>query len=179
MSLQILKDNLPEYAKDIKLNLSSILSDVDQSGGLTQVQIYGIALASALATRNHHLIQSMYAETGDVLGEDNVRAVKTATVIMAMNNVYYRFAHLASDKEFVKLPARLRMNILASHGTDKVSFELYALAVSAINACGMCIDAHVLTLQKHGLSNEAIQTSIRIAAVVQAVAQALEIEEAL
>ena len=102
---------------------------------------------------------------------------KAAATIMAMNNVYYRFVHLVGDAEYGRLPANLRMQGLASHGIDKIDFELMSLAVSAINGCGMCMESHTKVLEKHGVSKVAIQSSIRIAAVVNATAQALVIGE--
>jgi alkyl hydroperoxide reductase subunit D len=93
---------------------------------------------------------------------------------MAMNNVYYRYLHLSSTPDLKNLPARLRMNGLASHGTDPLDFELWCLAVSAVNGCGMCIEAHEKTLYEKGASKELVQSAVRIAAVMQAVAVTLE-----
>jgi alkyl hydroperoxide reductase subunit D len=96
---------------------------------------------------------------------------------MGMNNVYYRFLHLVEDAEYGQMPARLRMNIIGNPGIDKVDFELFSLAVSAINGCGMCIVSHERQLRKHGLSREAIQSGVRIAATIHAVAGVLERSE--
>ncbi|MFU8798089.1 MAG: carboxymuconolactone decarboxylase family protein [Gammaproteobacteria bacterium] len=175
MSLDAIKDRLPEYAKDVKLNLSSLLSGSDASG-LSPAQVAGIALASALTTREGELITLVKAYASEHLDEKYFEAVKAAATIMAMNNVYYRFTHMVSDKEYSTLPARLRMNAIANHGIEKIDFELYSLAVSAINACGMCIDAHVNALQQHAVSKEAIQACIRIAAVINSAAQSFAIE---
>ena len=90
---------------------------------------------------------------------------------MAMNNVYYRFVHLASNPEYGKMPARLRMNIIASHGIAKAEFELMSLAVSAMNGCGMCIDSHERVLLEHGVKPEAIQSAVRVAAVMNSLAR--------
>jgi alkyl hydroperoxide reductase subunit D len=97
---------------------------------------------------------------------------------MGMNNVYYRFLHLVEDGEYQQLPARLRMNVLANPGIDKLDFELLSLAVSAVNACGLCITAHEQQLRSHGFTREAIQSAVRIAAVVHAVAGILEYRQA-
>ena len=97
---------------------------------------------------------------------------------MGMNNVYYRFAHLASEEDYAKLPARLRMNVIGNPGIEKVNFELYSLAVSAINGCGMCIDSHEKMLRKADLSKEGIQDAVRIASVINAVAVVLDNEQA-
>ncbi len=67
---------------------------------------------------------------------------------MAMNNVYYRFTHLAGNQEYRNMPAKLRMNVIGATGIDKIDFELFSLAVSAINGCGMCIDAHVAVAEE-------------------------------
>ena len=87
-----------------------------------------------------------------------------------MNNVYYRFVHLASNEEYGKLPAKLRMNFLGQHGTDKDDFELFSLAVSAINGCGMCIDSHERILFRRGMKPETVQHAACIGAVMKAIA---------
>lgn len=175
MSLEQLRDALPDYAKDIKLNLGNVLSETG-APGLTQKQIAGTALASAYATKNQQVIDALVAEFSGQFSSEELAGVKAATTIMGMNNIYYRFVHLVSDKEYGTMPANLRMNVMANPGVEKVDFELYSLAVSAINGCGMCIDSHVKQLEKHSVTKQAIQSSIRIAAVVHAAAQALVIE---
>ncbi len=174
MTVEILKQMLPDYAKDIRLNLSSVLSTTG-APGLTQEQILGVALASAYAAKSATVIEAIQGEAVLVLGDDVIQAIKAATVIMAMNNIYYRFVHLSSDRDIKQLPAKLRMNVISNPGVDAVDFELYSLAVSAINGCGMCIDAHSKTLQKHGVTNEGVQSVIRIAAVIHAASQAADL----
>jgi alkyl hydroperoxide reductase subunit D len=93
---------------------------------------------------------------------------------MAMNNVYYRFLHLVENEEYGKLPAKLRMNAIASHGIARADFELWSLAVSAINGCGMCIEAHEKAVRKDGITAEQVQAAVRIAAVVNAAAAVLD-----
>jgi alkyl hydroperoxide reductase subunit D len=106
-------------------------------------------------------------------------AAKAAASIMAMNNIYYRFVHLANDADYRAMPAKLRMNVIGRPGVEKVDFELWSLAVSAVNGCGMCIESHGRVLKEHGVSKEAIQQVVRIAAVVHAVAATLDGETAL
>jgi alkyl hydroperoxide reductase subunit D len=177
MSIQTIRDQMPEYAKDTKLNLGKLVGG-DEVDGLSLNQAYGIALASAYATKHADLIAAVKDQVADTLSDEEVNAAKAAATIMGMNNVYYRFVHLASDKEYGKMPAGLRMNVIGNPGIDKVDFELYSLAVSAINGCGMCIDAHVNEVTKAGISKQGVQSSIRIAAVLHAAAQALVIERA-
>jgi alkyl hydroperoxide reductase subunit D len=68
------------------------------------------------------------------------------------------------------MPAKLRMNVIGAPGIDKVDFELFSLAVSAMNGCGMCIDSHEQVLKKAGATAETIQNAVRIASVMKAVA---------
>jgi alkyl hydroperoxide reductase subunit D len=93
---------------------------------------------------------------------------------MGMNNIYYRFMHLVDNDEYQKLPAKLRMNVIGNPGVDKTEFELYCLAVSAINGCGACVSSHEKIVRKGGISAEGVQSSVRIASVVHGVAVALE-----
>lgn len=90
-----------------------------------------------------------------------------------MNNVYYRFVHLVGG-DYAKMPARLRMNIIARPGVEKADFELWSMAVSAINGCGMCMESHEQQLRAAGISTEQIQTAVRIAATVSGLAVVLE-----
>lgn len=174
MSMQALKDLLPEFAKDIRLNLSAVLTP-EGSPGLSAGQLALVALASACATRQAEVLAAVEADTADVLGPVGQQAAKAAAVIMAMNNVYYRFTHLVSDPDYRALPARLRMQVIGNPGVPKVDFELACLAVSAINGCGSCIESHAHQATAAGLTKEAVQSAVRIAAVLQAAAQALSL----
>ncbi len=166
MALEALKDALPGYAKDLKLNLSSLERDT----ALNAQQAWGTWLASALATGVPAVIEAVAAEARTKLEPAAYDAAKTAAALMAMNNIYYRFLHLASSPDYKTMPARLRMNAIANPGVEKADFELWSLAVSAINGCGMCIDSHEKVLRDHGVEAAAIQQAVRIAAVVHAVA---------
>jgi alkyl hydroperoxide reductase subunit D len=174
MSIEALKSALPEYAKDQKLNLSSLAMDPT----LSQQQLAGTFIASALAARNPVVIRAIVAEFGPKLSPEALTAAKAAASVMAMNNVYYRFTHLVGG-DYPTLPAKLRMNVMARPGVEKVDFELWSLAVSAINGCGMCMESHEKVVRHGGLSAEQVQTAVRIASVVHAVAATLEGEAAL
>ncbi len=172
MSIEALRNQLPDYAKDIKLNLATVLS-ADGAPDLTQKHIFTIALASAYATKHASVIHAISSTAEPHLAANDINGAKAAATMMAMNNIYYRFIHLVSDKSYATLPAKLRMNVIGNPGIDKIDFELSCLAVSSINGCGMCIDAHTHELSKAGVSKLAIQSAIRIAAVINAAATAL------
>jgi alkyl hydroperoxide reductase subunit D len=118
------------------------------------------------------------AEATPRLTPAEAEAARSAAAIMGMNNVYYRFLHLVEDDEYAKLPARLRMNVIGSPGVPKADFELISLAVSAVNGCGKCVTAHERVLRQHEVSREAVQSAVRIASVIHAVASVLDYESA-
>ena len=170
MTLNDLARTLPDYAKDLRLNLSSLLTEQ----GLTDQQKYGCIVACAHAASHRPLIAAAEEEAVAKLTEAGLTAAKAAASIMAMNNIYYRFVHLAANKDYATRPAKLRMNVIGSPGIDKADFELLCLAVSAVNGCGMCIDAHEKVLLAAKVPLDTIQTAVRIAAVIHAIARSLQ-----
>ncbi|NIX77878.1 carboxymuconolactone decarboxylase family protein [Microvirga terricola] len=174
MSLDALKDLIPDYAKDIRLNLGSLATEPS----LTTQQRAGAFVAAALASRNAEVIRAVVAEFGSQLSAEALSAAKAAASIMGMNNIYYRFVHMAGG-DYANMPARLRMNVIARPGIDKADFELWSLVVSAINGCEMCVKSHEQVVRSAGLTQEQVQASVRIAATIHAVAATLDGEAAL
>ncbi len=172
MNLEQVKALMPEYARDIKLNLSTVLGGTG-TPGLSEAQALGTALACAVASRSNALVEAVEGVAGDKLDAARRNAARAAAAVMAMNNVYYRFTHFVGDEEYRKLPARLRMNVIGNPGIDKAEFELYSLAVSAINGCEFCIQAHEKVVRDAGISREGVQSAARIAAVIAAAAGVL------
>jgi alkyl hydroperoxide reductase subunit D len=159
------KELVPEYAKDIKLNLDAVINrsafDYDYSSSL--------ALAAALATGNQDIVAMISAGVTD---EVEKNAAFTAAAIMAQNNVWYPYTEMADDPNLTGLPAQLRMNAIASHGgTTKDKFEAYALVSSIIGKCHFCVKAHYDTLKKEGYTTEQLRDIGRIAATINAVAK--------
>jgi lipoyl-dependent peroxiredoxin subunit D len=157
---------IPEYAKDLKLNLGNVLRQPE----LTERQAWGTAVSCAVASRNAKLLEVLTAEAGKHLDEQGIFAAKAAAAIMGMNNIFYRFRHLSSNPKYGEMPARLRMQVIRTHGSDPVDFELWCLAVSAINGCGVCVDSHEHVLREKGVNEETVLAAVRIAAVVHALA---------
>ncbi|MGE0722968.1 MAG: carboxymuconolactone decarboxylase family protein [Alphaproteobacteria bacterium] len=170
MTIETIKDALPAWARDLKLNLSTVLA----ANELTPAQRWGAALAAAVAARNPELTAAIEADSAPHLDAAGREAARAAAAIMAMNNVYYRFTHLVEDADYGKMPARLRMSVIGSPGVPHLDFELWSLGVSAVNGCGMCMAAHARAVTEKGGSKEAVQATVRIAAVVNAVAVALD-----
>ena len=172
-TLESIRESLPGYARDLQLNLGTVLTPAG-APGLSERQIWAVGLAAASASGNAAFTARLQALAAQHLDAAHVSAAHAAAAIMAMNNVYYRFLHLVQDEEYARLPARLRMSVIGNPGIAKADFELLALAVSAINGCGSCVAAHERQLRQHGLEREAVQSAVRIAATVHAVARVLE-----
>jgi lipoyl-dependent peroxiredoxin subunit D len=173
MSIDTLIDGLPHYAKDLKLNYSTL---VRQNNELTAQQLWGTVVASAIAARNDQLTEAAFEEGARHLSPQALEAAKSAAAVMGMNNIYYRFLHLTSNEKYGTMPARLRMNVMRTHGVDHIDFELWGLAVSAINGCGKCVDSHEKVVREKGASEETVLAVIRVASVLHAIGGVLDAE---
>ena len=162
-----IKEALPEYAKDTRLNLDSVVN----RSTLDLVEANGCALAAAMATGNGKLVTFIQSGLEDATERD---AALTAASLMAMNNVWYPYVEMAEDERLTGLPAQLRMNAISSHGgTTRARFESYSLAASIVGKCHFCVKAHYETLRKEGYSVEQLRDIGRIAAVITSVARVL------
>lgn len=166
-----LRDSLPEQARDTKLNLQSVL----QQSSLSAAQRWGVAVASAIASRNHELRDAIFAEALGQVEANVLDDAMAAASLMAMNNVFYRFRHHMGKEIYNQLPARLRMQRIAKPASNKTDFELFCLAVSAINGCEMCVRSHEKVVVDGGISEEQVLDAVRIASVIHAAAVSLEI----
>ncbi len=172
MTIEALSERIPSYAKDLRLNLQSVLGQTE----LTEQQLWGAAVASAIAARNRDLLAAVLEDARPHLSEQALEAARSAAAIMGMNNVYYRFLHLTSNEKYSTIPARLRMNAIRMHGVDQVDFELWCVAVSAINNCQACVASHEKVVREKGLSAESVLAAVRVAAVIHAVAAVMDAE---
>lgn len=171
-SLETLRARLPEYARDIKLNLQSVL----QPGGtLSNEQRWGVAVASAAAARNAELLEAVLADAQAEVAPAVIEDALAAASLMAMNNVYYRFRHLIGKPSYEEKPARLRMQRIARPATNKADFELFCIAVSAINACETCLRSHEAVVLGGELTEDHVHEAVRIAAVVNGAAVSLQL----
>ena len=172
-SLEVVRGELADAHKDTRLNLQSVL----ESPSLTPEQRWGVAVACAFAARNEKLKEALLHEARQALGEKAdpvIEDARAAASLMAMNNVYYRFRHMVGKESYSTKRAGLRMNRLVQVLTNKVDFELVCLAVSAINGCETCIQAHEKVILEGGLSEDQAHDAVRIAAVIHAAAVGLE-----
>lgn len=175
MPLDALSELIPPYARDIAQNLGSVMDETI----LNDQQKWGCCLASAHAIGVAPVVRAVEAHAATVLSPEAMSAAKSAAAIMGMNNVYFRAIHLMQNQAYKALPARLRMNVNRNPGAEKLDYELWALAVSAINGCGACLDAHEGVLREHGVPEVQVQAALRIGAVVHAASRILASEAAL
>ena len=173
MTLDALIDSLPAYAKDMKLNFSSV---VRSQTDLTEQQLWGTVVVSAMSARNEDLTAAALEEAQAHMTPQAFEAAKAAAAVMGMNNVYYRFLHLTSNEKYKTLRAGLRMNVIRTHGIDHLDFELWCLAASAIKGCGACVDSHEKVLREKGFGEEKVMAAVRVASVVHAIAEVLDTE---
>ncbi|HEX6177716.1 MAG TPA: carboxymuconolactone decarboxylase family protein [Thermoanaerobaculia bacterium] len=173
--IDAIRDRFPEAAKDIKLNLQTVM----QPGTLSAAQRWGVAIASAIAARNIALRDAILADAASEIEPSVVDDAAAAAALMAMNNVYYRFRHFMGTPAYEQKPARLRMQRIARPATNKADFELFCLAVSAINGCETCVRSHEKVVIEGGLTDDQVHDAVRIAATVHAAAVALEMADVL
>lgn len=169
-ALESIRSEIPEAAKDIRLNLLSAL----EGGALTPAQRWGVAVASAASARQPTLLAAIVEDARREAGAAVVDDALAAASLMAMNNVFYRFRHVVGKESYAQRPARLRMNRLVKPLTQKVDFELFSLAASAINDCEVCVRSHEKAVLEGGLGEDHVHDAVRIAAAVHAAAVALD-----
>ena len=165
-SIDMIKNALPDWAKDIRLNLDNVLT----RSTLSAADAAGAAVAAAYAAKSPALIDALRT----LLPDTDAEAALTAAALMGMNNVWYPYVEMAGDASLKSLPAQLRMQAYASHGgVDKLRFELFALAASIVGKCHFCVASHYDLLKQGGFTLEQLRDVGRIAAVVQAASLAL------
>ena len=166
--LNSIKEMIPDYAKDIRLNIDGTIARSSLEGN----DAVGVALAAAFAAKSRPIIDAILAS--GVLSEQESNAALTASALMGMNNVWYPCVEMAGDEDLKSQPAQLRMNAYATNGgLDKRRFEMFALSASIIGKCHFCVKSHFELLQKEGMSSTQLRDVGRIAAVVNAASQVI------
>lgn len=159
------KNGIPDYAKDIKLNLDSVIN----RSGLDEVDAHACALAASIMSGNGELTYEIQMN-GPLAGQPEREAAMTAAALMGMNNVYYPFVDMTEDPNLKGLPAGLRMQAYATHGgVSKKKFEMYALCASIVGKCNHCVKSHYDILRGEGMTVQELQAVGKIAAVINSI----------
>lgn len=167
--LSTIKSSIPDWAKDVRLNLDGTIA----RSTLSPEDAVGAALAAAYSARSRTLVEAFKSD----LSEADANGALTAAALMGMNNTYYPYVEMSGDAQLKTMPAQLRMNAYASHGgVEQKRFELFALAASIVGKCHFCVQSHYENLKKAGLSSEQLRDVGRIAATVNAAALVLAAE---
>lgn len=176
MSIEVLRARLPEYARDLATNLALLADDTT----LDRAAHWGCFIASAHAVGEPLTLRAVEeAARAGGASSSTIDTARSAAAMMAMTNVYFRAVHLMQASEYQALPSRLRMNHGRHADAPSTHYDLWCVAVSAINGCGACLDSHEAALRRKGVAPSQVQVALRIAAVVSAVARTLAAEAAL
>jgi alkyl hydroperoxide reductase subunit D len=162
-SLTLLEKGESRYLRDLKLNLASTLT----SEHLSTKECALIGLSTAINNNNSLLTQffTRYSEEQGATAAETGEAAGCAS-LLASNNVFYRFRHFTQKEKYGQIPARIRMQLMMKPATGKEFFELMSLAISAVNGCEMCVNAHEDSLIKLGTTEERIFDAVRLASLV-------------
>lgn len=165
--------SLPAAANDAQLNLASVLGQ----GALDEGARWAVAIACAYAVGDARLTRALLADAAGKISDGALEDARAAAIVMAQNNVLYRFRHQIEKEGYAHRPARLRMNRINQLRSDRATFELMCLAVSAIEGCASCVRAHERSVLAAGMTEEQVFDAVRIASTVRATAVALSIGE--
>ena len=169
--LNAIKLQIPDYAKDIRLNLDAVVA----RSNLEPADALGAMLAAAFAMRSKPIVDAI-RNSGE-LEDVDLNAALSAAALMGMNTVWYPYVEMAGDNDLKTQRPELRMNVYATHGgVERRRFELYALAASIVGKCHFCIQSHYQLLRETGMTAVQLRDIGRIAAVVSATAQVLATE---
>lgn len=171
-NLIALLSQLPEEAKDIKINAKRVLAAEES---LDTDQIWGSALTSAYFIRHAELIEAILADAKAAgLSDDILSDAKAAAILMGQNTIYYRFRHLMNQESYNQRPANLRMMRMQQVASTKLLFELFSIGPAALKGCEMCLKAHEAQVKAGGLGEDHVHDVVRIASVLFGVAVALD-----
>jgi alkyl hydroperoxide reductase subunit D len=164
-SLSLLEKGNSRYVRDLKLNFTSTLT----SSHLSEKECALVALSIAVNNNNAVLINFLekHALEKGATAEEIAEAAGCAS-LLALNNVFYRFRHFTGKEKYTQIPARVRMQLMSSPVTGKEFFELMSIAVSAVNGCEMCVNAHEKSILALGSTEERVFDAVRIASIITA-----------
>lgn len=174
-NIKTLTSNIPDYASDIRQNVTNLLSEKNKL--LSPKQIFGSALAAAYTAKEKSTIIDLESEAKFHLSSTEMKAIKTASSVATMNNVYHNFLQATNDSDYANLDVMLTTKDADNHSIDKIDFEVFYLAASIINTCKQSINFHANKLIDYGLSKQQVQMIAKIVATVGGAAQVLQMEE--
>jgi alkyl hydroperoxide reductase subunit D len=170
MPIELWLERVPDYARDLRANLTELLTQPE----LSSTQAWGTALSCAIAARSPRVTEAIEREAAQHMAAPAILAAKAAAAMMSMTNVYYRFRKLSGNPKYDELPPNLKMGSFAALGRGNPDFDLWCLAVSAINGCEGCVRGHEHALREQGIGEETVLAAIRIASVIFSLSAVME-----
>jgi alkyl hydroperoxide reductase subunit D len=162
--LETIVETENRYLRDLKINLGNALS----YSTLSKKESYLLSLSVAINEKNKLAIES-FTKLASNEGSTEAEIAETYACVSLLNanNVLYRFRHFTKKDVYQNSPAGIKMSIMMNPVFGKEFFELMSLAVSALNGCELCVNAHEVSLLKLGTSENRIFDAIKLTAIVR------------
>jgi lipoyl-dependent peroxiredoxin subunit D len=159
-----------KYIRDMRINLKNTI----ESQHFSKKEMYLIALAVAANEKNSILSES-FSGSARTHGATEPEIAETFAVasLLSTLNVYYRFKHFSSNKNYEAKQAGIKMTIMARPVLGKVFFEMLSLVVSAVNGCETCVNNHEQSVRREGGTEEQIFDAVRLGSVVKGLSAAI------
>ncbi len=152
------------YLKDLKINVSNALAYEN----LSEKESALLALSVAINEKSKTLIESFLLKAKEKGATDaEISETYACVSLLNVNNVFYRFRHFTKKEFYTSTPAGIKMTIMGNPVLGKEFFELMSLAVSALNGCEMCVNAHEESLMKLGTSQQRVYDAVRLTANIK------------
>jgi alkyl hydroperoxide reductase subunit D len=151
-----------KYLRDLRINLKNALA----FSNLNRKESLLIALAVAVNDRTKNLADALelLAQEAGATPEE-VSETRACVSLLNVNNVFYRFRHFTQKEFYEKTPAGIKMGVMMNPVLGKEFFELLSLAVSALNGCELCVNAHEHSLIQMGTTEARVYDAVRCAAI--------------
>ena len=161
--LELLANTDSKYLRDLRINVSNALAYPN----LTKKESYLVTLAVGINEKNEKLVKA-FTSLAEKEGASNAEIAELHSLVslMNINNVFYRFRHYTKKEYYTNTPAGIKMSIMMNPVLGKEFFELLSLAISAVNGCEMCVNAHEQSVKQHGATEARIYDAIRLSAVI-------------
>lgn len=166
-SLDFLAEQNARYIKDLKVNISNALAYET----LTEKERWLLTLAVA-TNESKAALRAASLEKAREAGASDAELCETIACVSLLNtnNVFYRFRHFTKKEFYETTPAGIKMSIMVNPILGKEFFELLSLAVSALNGCELCVNAHEESLRRLGTTEVRIYEAIRLTSIVKGLA---------
>ncbi|SJZ67913.1 carboxymuconolactone decarboxylase family protein [Sediminibacterium ginsengisoli] len=162
---QTLLDVDARYIKDLKINVSNVLSNAQY---LSRKESLLLAYSVAV-NEKFDLLKDSFSKQAREAGatEAELAEIVACTSLMNTNNVFYRFRHFMGKDFYSNQQAGIKMSIMMNPVLGKEFFELVSLVVSSINGCEMCVTSHEQSVLKHGSSESRVFEAVKLGAVIK------------